>query len=740
MITGGDLYSVLSAVVPLYVAMLLAYGSVKWWGILTPQQCMGVNRFVSIFAVPLLSFQFISGNDPYAMNFRFIAADAVSKIALLLALALWVRYSRSGSLDWMITIFMLGTLPNTLVMGTPLLAAMYGAGPGSLTVQAVVLQCIIWYTLLLVMYEYRAAKILIMEQFPDTAASIVSFKVDSDVMSLDGREPVLTEAEFGDDGKLHVTVRRSVSVRSPSMQSGTYAHSSRSMGITPSSKALTPRPSNLTGAEIYSLQSSRNPTPRDSSFNQNEFYSMMMLSAGRSPQHHRQSNFTSSDIYSLQSSRGPTPRTSNFNEENSKEVRAYPKGGAMNNMINSPRFVPPLYRGGGVLAGGGRMHGRGGGVGGSHEAAAAAAPLGGVIAATAAAGGEVRGGPHPGSNNGTAGSGNNTTVVVPPAQSAGASQVSRLAMDARNSPRRGVTEHKGAAAAPPKVPDEDARELHMFVWSANASPVAEGGLHVFGANSPPARHEFDPKELRLLVHQESDPALDAGLPEPRAAHAYDDYPREDFSFGNRQSFKVEDIIEKDGPRLDKLGSSSTAELRPKFSEEEINKAMPPTIVMVKLISVMTFRKLIRNPNTYSSLIGIVWSLIAFRWHFQMPLILYNSVHILSNAGLGMAMFSLGLFMGLQERIIVCGTYLAIVGMGLRFLLGPALFASASALVGIRGVSLRVSIVQAALPQGIVPFVFAREYNVHPDILSTAVIFGMLVALPIALLYYILLGL
>lgn len=27
--------------------------------------------------------------------------------------------------------------------------------------------------------------------------------------------------------------------------------------------------------------------------------------------------------------------------------------------------------------------------------------------------------------------------------------------------------------------------------------------------------------------------------------------------------------------------------------------------------------------------------------------------------------------------------------------------------------------QAALPQGIVPFVFAKEYNVHADILSTA---------------------
>jgi len=53
----------------------------------------------------------------------------------------------------------------------------------------------------------------------------------------------------------------------------------------------------------------------------------------------------------------------------------------------------------------------------------------------------------------------------------------------------------------------------------------------------------------------------------------------------------------------------------------------------------------------------------------------------------------GLFMGLQERILVCGTYLAVVGMVLRFLLGPALFAAASALVGLRGVSLRVAIVQ-----------------------------------------------
>lgn len=59
---------------------------------------------------------------------------------------------------------------------------------------------------------------------------------------------------------------------------------------------------------------------------------------------------------------------------------------------------------------------------------------------------------------------------------------------------------------------------------------------------------------------------------------------------------------------------------------------------------------------------------------------------------------------------------------------------------VAGVLLHVAIVQAALPQGIVPFVFAKEYNVHPDILSTGVIFGMLIALPITLVYYIVLGL
>ncbi|PKI74383.1 hypothetical protein CRG98_005263 [Punica granatum] len=144
MITWTDLYHVLTAVVPLYVAMILAYGSVKWWKIFSPDQCSGINRFVALFAVPLLSFHFISTNNPYAMNYRFIAADTLQKLIVLAVLVVWSRVSSRGCLEWSITFFSLSTLPNTLVMGIPLLKGMYGADSGSLMVQIVVLQCIIW--------------------------------------------------------------------------------------------------------------------------------------------------------------------------------------------------------------------------------------------------------------------------------------------------------------------------------------------------------------------------------------------------------------------------------------------------------------------------------------------------------------------------------------------------------------------------------------------------------------------
>lgn len=48
-------------------------------------------------------------------------------------------------------------------------------------------------------------------------------------------------------------------------------------------------------------------------------------------------------------------------------------------------------------------------------------------------------------------------------------------------------------------------------------------------------------------------------------------------------------------------------------EPGTGEKMPPVGVMTRLILIMVWRKLVRNPNTYSSLIGLIWSLIHFRY-------------------------------------------------------------------------------------------------------------------------------
>lgn len=43
-----------------------------------------------------------------------------------------------------------------------------------------------------------------------------------------------------------------------------------------------------------------------------------------------------------------------------------------------------------------------------------------------------------------------------------------------------------------------------------------------------------------------------------------------------------------------------------------NQKMPHAFVMLRLILFVVGRKLSRNPNTYSSVLGLLWSLISFK--------------------------------------------------------------------------------------------------------------------------------
>ncbi|CAN6447006.1 unnamed protein product [Victoria cruziana] len=172
------------------------------------------------------------------------------------------------------------------------------------------------------------------------------------------------------------------------------------------------------------------------------------------------------------------------------------------------------------------------------------------------------------------------------------------------------------------------------------------------------------------------------------------------------------------------------------TDTTLSNEKPSICAIMKVV----FWKLALNPNSYASIVGIIWASISNRWHFGMPSLMEGSITILSKAGGGMAMFSMGLFMSQQKKVIACGPNLAAFSMILRFVAGPAAMAVAAIAVGLRGNVLRVAIIQAAVPQSITSFIYAVEYELHAEVLSTAVIFGMLVSLPVLIGYYVILGL
>jgi auxin efflux carrier family len=155
MIGWEDVYKVVVAMTPLYVALMLGYGSVKWWRVFTREHGDAVSRFVCFFTLPLFTFEFTANADPFKWNYMFIAADAISKFIIVVLLALWTKFSSKGSYSWSITSFSLCTLTNSLVVGVPLMKAMYGQMAVDLVVQSSIVQAIIWLTVLLFVLEFR---------------------------------------------------------------------------------------------------------------------------------------------------------------------------------------------------------------------------------------------------------------------------------------------------------------------------------------------------------------------------------------------------------------------------------------------------------------------------------------------------------------------------------------------------------------------------------------------------------
>ncbi|XP_073031811.1 auxin efflux carrier component 5 isoform X1 [Primulina eburnea] len=379
MIGWEDIYKIVEAMLPLYVALALGYSSVKWLEMFKSNECDAINRFNCYFIIPFFTFQFTSGVDPYHMNFRFLGADVIAKAIAGVGLALWIRFSKKD-FSWLITSFSLSSFNNTLVVGVPLLKAMYGGLGEDLVVQSSVIQSLVWLPILLFMLEFRRA-------------------CDSNNGSC-------------------------------------------------------------------------------------------------------------------------------INNENGQEKQLQ----AMSSSTQTPQ--------------------------------------------------------------------SSSTVAIE-------------------------------------------------IFDAADDTVKSAGMNITLA---PSSSQFLPFMKKVWI------------------------------------------------------------------------------------------RLSKNPNNYACVLGLIWALLANRWNLKMPRIVEGSILIMSKAGSGVAMFNMGLFMALQESVLGCGVGLCMYGMVLRFVGGPMSTAVGSLALGLHSNVLRIAIIQAALPQAIVSFVFAQEYGLHANLLSTAVIFGTIISLPLLIVYYLILNL
>ncbi|CAL4985079.1 unnamed protein product [Urochloa decumbens] len=166
----------------------------------------------------------------------------------------------------------------------------------------------------------------------------------------------------------------------------------------------------------------------------------------------------------------------------------------------------------------------------------------------------------------------------------------------------------------------------------------------------------------------------------------------------------------------------------------------PSSVTMRHVVWTAGKKVLKIPNTYASFLGLAWSLIAFKFGIKMPKIVDDSLLAISTTAVGLSMFASGAFIARQQRFVPCGYGEASLSMVLKFLVGPIVMLLVSIAVGLRGTILRIAVVQAALPLAVSSFVYAEEYKVHADIMSTGVILGTFISLPVTIVYFVLLGL
>jgi len=131
------------------------------------------------------------------------------------------------------------------------------------------------------------------------------------------------------------------------------------------------------------------------------------------------------------------------------------------------------------------------------------------------------------------------------------------------------------------------------------------------------------------------------------------------------------------------------------------------------------RQIIRNPLIIACAVGLV-----FNW-VGIPDIIFDTVAIIGNGGLGLALLAVGAGMRLDQAakgklLIFIGVFIRLVGM-------PAIVIGMSWLIGLEGLPRTIAIIAGAVPTAASAYVMARKMGGNAELMSNIVTFQIIAA-------------
>ncbi|KAL2621586.1 hypothetical protein R1flu_001791 [Riccia fluitans] len=150
---GSAVISLMNAIVPLYISIALGYSLSKLKVVTYKTHYAGIVTFCFKITLPALFFRLVATNNPYALNLQLIGADTLSKVIVLLVLSLGCYWRPTAQgVAWVYAYFNLATFSNTVLVGIPLVTALYPGTEKDLTA-LIVMQALLWFPVCIFILE-----------------------------------------------------------------------------------------------------------------------------------------------------------------------------------------------------------------------------------------------------------------------------------------------------------------------------------------------------------------------------------------------------------------------------------------------------------------------------------------------------------------------------------------------------------------------------------------------------------